>query len=217
MTKPRMKTATSVTVIDPAEKRKFLNLAGETLAGEGVHASTIKHILDTCFESDDWIGWDTLTVYLDIKDVTGSDPSADTMERVAALQLVMASSRFFTDLGSFCAVANTLASGEPGFEVFDPVTPEEAGWAIAEVLLLRDMLPFSYGIRRYCQLILEQAGMDKLYPEVFSHVLGKADTYHETSSVDVFIDESLSELVAQHMRLGLSDKLKRLGHVQAVT
>jgi hypothetical protein len=76
------------------------------------------------------------------------------------MQVVMGSDAFFKRLDVFMNVCNTLASGAPAFEMFDPVTSEEAAWAIAEVAMNRDVLPFSHAIQGYLRQQLKADGFD---------------------------------------------------------
>ena len=104
--------------------------------------------------------WDPVTVAMELKDDFQADICAPAMDRWCAMQVVMGSDAFFKRLDAFLNVCNTLASGSPAFETFDPVTSEEAAWAVAEVALNRDMLPFSYSIQQYMRQQLEADGFD---------------------------------------------------------
>lgn len=104
--------------------------------------------------------WDPATVALEARDDFQAEICTQAMDRWCALQVVMGSDAFFKRLDAFLNVCNTLASGSPAFEVFDPVTSEEAAWAVAEVALNRDMLPFSYPIQQYMRQQLEADGFD---------------------------------------------------------
>lgn len=118
--------------------------------------------------------WDPATVALEARDDFQAEICAPAMDRWCAMQVVMGSDAFFKRLDAFLNVCNTLASGAPAFEVFDPVTSEEAAWAVAEVAMNRDMLPFSYPIKRYMRQQLEADGFDPKagdLPAVFAEML----------------------------------------------
>lgn len=104
--------------------------------------------------------WDPVTVAMELKADFQADICTPAMDRWCAMQIVMGSDAFFKRLDAFLNVCNTLASGSPAFEVFDPVTSEEAAWAVAEVAMNRDMLPFSYSIQQYMRQQLEADGFD---------------------------------------------------------
>ena len=121
--------------------------------------------------------WDPVTVAMELKDDFQADICAPAMDRWCAMQVVMGSDAFFKRLDAFLNVCNTLASGSPAFETFDPVTSEEAAWAVAEVALNRDMLPFSYSIQQYMRQQLEADGFDPSsgdLPPVFAEMFERS-------------------------------------------
>lgn len=117
--------------------------------------------------------WDPVTCAMETAADFKAEICTPAMDRWCAMQAVMGSDAFFKRLDVFLNVCNTLASGAPAFEVFDPVTSEEAAWAIAEVALNRDMLPFSYPVRGYLRQQLKADGFDPDagdLPPVFAEV-----------------------------------------------
>lgn len=121
---------------------------------------------------DDAFLWDPTTIYLECRDQFAAEPAAEVMDRVSAGQVVIAGNGFFEDISAFLNICNTLAGGAPAFGVFDPVEPEEAAWALLEVSLLRDMLPFAPTIRDYVRTILAQEGYTEDQYPLFRCVLG---------------------------------------------
>jgi len=120
--------------------------------------------------------WDPATVSLEVADDFRAEICTPAMDRWCALQAVMGSDAFFTRLDVFLNVCNTLASGAPSFLTFDPVTTEEAAWAVAEVALNRDLLPFSYAIQQYLLQQLEADGFNpsgRDLPPVFAEVFAE--------------------------------------------
>ena len=121
--------------------------------------------------------WDPATVALELRDDFQAEICTPAMDRWCAMQVVMGSDAFFKRLDVFLNVCNTLASGAPSFEMFDPVTAEEAAWAVAEVALNRDMLPFSYPIQQYMRQQLEADGFDPSsgdLPPVFAEMFERS-------------------------------------------
>ena len=117
--------------------------------------------------------WDPVTCAMEVSEDFKAEVCTPAMDRWCAMQAVMGSDAFFKRLDVFLNVCNTLSSGSPSFLVFDPVTPEEAAWAVAEVSMNRDMLPFSYSIRQYMRQQLEADGFDPNsgdLPPVFSEM-----------------------------------------------
>lgn len=122
-------------------------------------------------------GWEPVTVAMELSADFHADICTPAMDRWCAMQAVMGSDAFFKRLDAFLNVCNTLASGSPAFEVFDPVSSEEAAWAVAEVSMNRDMLPFSYSIQQYMRHQLEADGFDPKagdLPPVFAEMFEKS-------------------------------------------
>ena len=104
--------------------------------------------------------WDPTTCAMEVADDFKVEMCTQAMDRWCAMQAVMGSDAFFKRLDVFLNVCNTLSSGSPSFLVFDPVTAEEAAWAVAEVAMNRDVLPFSYSIQQYMKQQLSADGFD---------------------------------------------------------
>lgn len=104
--------------------------------------------------------WDPTTCAMEVADDFKAEVCTQAMDRWCAMQVVMGSDAFFKRLDVFLNVCNTLSSGSPSFLVFDPVTAEEAAWAVAEVAMNRDILPFSYSIKQYMRQQLAADGFD---------------------------------------------------------
>jgi len=157
---------------------------------------------------DDAFMWDPTTIYLEFRDQFGAEPAAEVMDRISACQIVITGDGFFQDISAFLNICNTLAGGTPAFGVFDPVEPEEAAWALVEVSLMRDMLPFAGTIRDYMRATLDRDGYADDHHPIFSYVfggktppLGKIieQTLHDDQrdSVDNFVSENMGALVWQ--------------------
>lgn len=149
---------------DPFAVRQALLQSSETLA-------TVVHAIVRDKYGDEAYWWDPLTVSLELKADFSVYPSSEVMNRWCAIQLVMTGDSFFKRIDSFFAVCNALSSGDPFFGAFDPVTSEEIAWAVAEVGMNRDMLPFSPTIKKYCQIVLTNDGYGKdNHPPIFNLV-----------------------------------------------
>ena len=175
---------------------------------------------------DKFYFWDPTTIYLEIRDEFGAEPATMVMDRISAAQVVVTGDAFFQDVGAFFNVCNTLAGGQPAFSVFDPVEPEEAAWAITEVALMRDLLPFAPTIRSYLRLQLRADGYtEEDYPAVFDYVLTRkvprarglkdvlSRTLHDDQSdnVENFLIEHMDSVVHQFDKIpGMPDTLQEL-------
>ena len=159
---------------DPFTVRQDLIQSPETMATE-VHAI----IRDKYGDEAYW--WDPLTVALELKADFQVDACPEFMDRWGAMQVVITGDSFFRRIDSFFAVCNAFSSGEPFFGAFDPVTVEEAAWAVAEVGMNRDMLPFSPTIKKYCEIILGKNGYGRdNAPKIFDLVF---DEDHDGTSL----------------------------------
>lgn len=142
------------------------------------------------------LDWDPLTVRLEIQDDFRVSPSDEVMNKICAMQIVMSSSDFFERIDTFINVCNTLAEGDPFFEVFTPLESEEIAFALATVAMNRDMLPFNHTIRRYVKEVLKADGfVDGDFPDIFSVVFDKTpsskEVRHQLS--EVIIDPTAAD------------------------
>lgn len=175
-------------------------------------AATVIHAILRDKYGEEVYDWDPATVYLEAQADFGAEMSAEAIDRWCAMQIVMTSDAFFKRLDAFMAVCNTLADGSPFFGAFNPVTVEEAAWAIAEVALNRELLPFSYAIKQYLRAVLAQDGYSETtYPAIFQEVFGPqpdADRLREglavagnDSNIETYINEQLGDMVVQFDRI----------------
>jgi hypothetical protein len=161
--------------------------------------------------------WDPVTCAMEVAADFQAEICTQAMDRWCAMQVVMGSDAFFKRLDAFLSVCNTLASGSPSFLIFDPVTSEEAAWAIAEVSMNRDMLPFSYSIQQYMRHQLEADGFDPqsgdlppVFAEMFelrpdegrirSALTGEAADGNATN-IEKYLMEQVLDLEAQFNRI----------------
>lgn len=156
--------------------------------------------------------WDPATVYLEAQADFKADMCAEAVDKWAAMQIIMGSDAVFKRLDAFLAVANTLSDGAPFFSSFNPVTTEEAAWAIAEIALNRELLPFSYAIQQYLKAVLKQDGFsDGDYPPIFEEVFGKAPNTAKVreglaamgndDNIGAYIEDQMRDLVVQFDRI----------------
>lgn len=152
--------------------------------------------------------WEPLTVELELSADFSADISPVVMDRWSAVQIVMSTNAFFKQLDAFLGICNTLTSGEPFFAIFDPVSVEESCWAITEVSLNREIIPFSYPILQYLDMVLKQDGyVPGTYPEILKEAMSgtpetlkirqKLGSPDNRDMVEGFIDEQLKDLAYQ--------------------
>jgi len=176
--------------------------------------ATVVHAIVRKQYGEEFYTWDPATLFLEIQDDFHVDMETAAMDRLSAVQVVMLSNAFFKRLDAFMGICNTLSSGEPFFQVFDPVSTEAVAWTITEVSLNREILPFSYPIRKYMKLMLEQDGYDPMnYPEVFQEIMGKEPSAEKLrkiigpslnpnqDNVSNYIDEQLRDMTYQFNKI----------------
>lgn len=180
---------------------------------------------------EDWLGWEPLTVYLELREDFNAEPSPEVMDRLNAVQLLMSTSAFYDDLYGFTGVCNTLADGSPSFTVLDPATTAEITWAMTEVGMLREPLPFAPTIIDYVKTTLEMEGLDGDPPEVIADIVAPAPedpnsaaeyadgVLHKQNKdqLEIFIDDQLQLIIAQLTNVGLNDEFLEQLALEAVS
>lgn len=174
----------------------------ETLATV-IHAIILRQYGEIAYD------WDPTTIYLELRDDFQAEIHSQTLDRWSAMQVVMVNDTFFKRMDAFLGISNTLAEGLPFFDMFNEVTTEEAAWAVTEVSLNRELLPFSYAVRKYLRMILDKDGYSEgNYPSALEEAL----TVGHPQAIDIrralsgtenrdnterFVDEQLKILVYQ--------------------
>lgn len=190
-------------------------------------AVVLNTILNKLYD-EEWVDWDPTTLYLELRDDLKAEPSAEAMDRIAALQVIQTSGEFFSRFEAFSGITNTLNSGEPSFTLFNPVSAPEIAWALVEVSLIRDLLPFDYSVRKYIQTVLEGDGIDTTYPAIFEHLFDTSDPSSNVvkeltaemlsnpnrDAIEEYINDQLRDTVYQYNKLGLQDELERMLNAQ---
>ena len=176
---------------------------------------------------EEWLEWDPVTVYLQLRDDLSCEASSETMDRLCALQALQVNSEFFDSLDAFMAIAHSLNTGGPSFSIFNPLSAEEAAWAVTEVSLIRDLLPFNYSIRKYVSEVSKSQGLDldDNSMSVLEDVVQNSnpsdamvrDLYVEAPGVvaavkgmNDYVDDQLKDVAYQFHQLGLNGELARL-------
>lgn len=196
-------SARNSTPLQENTRVKMLLASSETLA-------TVVHAVIIAQYGVQAYAWDPATVVLEVMDDFGVEMSPACYNRWAAMSLAMTSPDVFERFDAFTAVANTFASGEPYFTVFDPATLEECAWALAEIALNRELPTLGYAVKAYIGALLRTDGYsadnapdvialytdpdaDKALRDVLR---GIADS-PSRGAVELYIDEQLATLAAQ--------------------
>lgn len=119
-----------------------------------IYCATVDALLQSQY-GEQCYAWDPTTLWLEMKDDFGVEVDTDIMDKVGAAQVIMTSDAFFKRVDGFSNIANTLGGGDPGFQMMDPVTTEEAVWAIVEVAIMRDFLTLSPSVQEFVQALFQ--------------------------------------------------------------
>ena len=201
------------------------NEVRHALESTETHAIVL-YVLMMASYGEEWLDWDTATVYLELREDFGTEPSSETMDMLSCVQMIMTTGQFFNRLDAFIGTCNTLSTGSPSFAVFDPATTPEIVWAITEVSLMRELLPFSYDVKAYMKVALKADGIDPSdYPDVLGHIFATKDpssnevkkitqvNLHtlQVGMVSEYVDDQLREVIHQFNQIkGLHGELDKI-------
>lgn len=185
--------------------RQDLLQSSQTL-GTTVHAILLDRFGQEIYD------WEPVTVALECKAEFECMPCTTVMDRWCAIQVAMVSDAFFRRIDAFLGVCNTLASGEPYADMFDPVTTEEAAWGIAEIGMNRDMLPFSPTIKDYIRATMKNDGYnDTAFHPIFDQVFNAEPdeqairnslaSLGNTLNIDRYLKENIQDMASQFNRI----------------
>ena len=205
------------------EDRRYGVEVKSLLESPSVMAFTLYLVMQKQY-GDDWLSWEPLTVYLELREDFSCEPSVEAMDRLNAVQMLMTSSAFFDDLYGFMGTCNTLADGSPSFDLLDPATSAEIAWAMTEVGLMREMEPFAPTIVDYVKTMLEMEGIDDDVPEILADIVAPSPNLdtdaagyanevlrsNNKDKVELFVDDQLGLIISQLTNLELGDQFLTL-------
>lgn len=120
------------------------------------------------------LDWDPLTIQMEVQDDFGVSPASECIDKICAMQIVMGSGQFFERVDAFRNVVNTIANGQPFFQIFTPLQAEEIALALATVGMNRDLIPFAPAVRELVRLSLKGDGYSEdQFPPIFSCVFDR--------------------------------------------
>ena len=195
-------------------ERKTLLESTETIA-------TVIHAILRKQYGDDVYDWDPLTVAMEVRDDFSAEISSESLDRWSAIQVSLTTDAFFNQLDAFMGICNTLADGEPFFQIFDPVTTEEAEWGITEISLNRELLPFSYPIKYYLKQIIKADGFtpEDAPPAIREALEAKPaaldirrglEAQENASNIELYTQDQLRDMVSQFNKM---DDLKEVDNI----
>lgn len=117
----------------------------------------------------DILNWDPATLEFEIMDTFGLREVPEVnLAKINAIITALTTNLFYVSVETFHHICNALNGSSAGFEYWDPVTAEEAAWAITEMELLdpteEDGDPaensFSHEVKGYLGAILAMEGIE---------------------------------------------------------
>lgn len=137
--------------------------AARVLTNETVLATPLVVLCVDRFGTE-FFGWEPETFTIETRAQFGIEVPDLNRDKIWALVSTLTSDAFYKSLETFIPVCNSLNDSIANFDDYDPVTGEEAAWAITEVILndpptvdLREL--FSHEIRYYIGLTLKSEGV----------------------------------------------------------
>jgi hypothetical protein len=113
----------------------------------------------------EFFDWEPETFNIECAGAFGKELPDVNRDKVWALVTVLTTDLFYKSLEAFIPIANTLNDSTADFDTYDPVTSEEAAWAITEATLMDPPIEdepgprFSHDIRRYIGETLRAEGV----------------------------------------------------------
>lgn len=138
---------------------------GKIVTDESLLATPLLVICVDTFGTD-FFEWEPRTFDIESRAAFGADIPDVNRDKIWALVTVLTTDGVYKSLETFLPIANTLNGAEADFSQYDPVTGEEAAWALTEIFLNdppEEGLPFaarfSHEIRRYIGITLQTEGI----------------------------------------------------------
>lgn len=184
--------------------------------------ATLLHAICLRQYGEQFYMWDPSTVSLELKADFYAELPSENMDKISSIQLLVSSGEFFSDPAAFFAVCSTLADGDPLFNVFDPPSIEEISWAVSEVALNRELLPFSYAIKQIVKSLDNEYGfnnnnMPTAIRELLEATPDEEDIQEAMGAVlngenlDAYMAENVAEMAAQFEGVhGLAELFPRI-------
>ena len=117
-----------------------------------LHVAVLEHFGTAIYD------WDPQTLALEIQSDFFAEPIEANLERLHAMITAVGTDAFYKSVDGFYAISTAIEDGKARFEVFEPISAPEALWATYEVSLNRETEPFSYGVKKYLDHLLNEEG-----------------------------------------------------------
>jgi hypothetical protein len=143
--------------------------------------------------------WEPDALDLELRGAFGVEMPTENRDKLWALVTAITTNLFYVSLESFIPICNSLNGTEANFQYYDPVTGEEAAWAITEVLLSDPPVDedpadrFSHEIKHYIGLTLKSEGITTP-PRILAPYAAYDDTLEDRAGAVIGPDESMLKM-----------------------
>jgi hypothetical protein len=158
---------TSVTSIPSGPQRAEIRRVFED---PRVCATTLVTALFDMFGSE-VASWEPETIESAVSDDVGAQAPRLNMDKIQALLLALTTDVPFNDALAFNRLGEAFNNDPVDVATIDPLTPDQAAWAIAELALTAPGVGYGDNVKKYVQAIFELHGLPGL-PASISQLLG---------------------------------------------
>jgi hypothetical protein len=129
--------------------------------------------------STDVLAWEVETLEDEISNGIGARIPRINLDKIQAMVLVMATDSITTDPLAFNRAGEAFNNDPVDVAVLDMLTPDQAAWAVEEIIMMAPDSTFSENVRRYIELVFEVHGLPTL-PAKLADTIGseKKGTQH---------------------------------------
>jgi len=145
--------------------------------------------------------WEPETIDWEIEKDFGFNPSKEVADKLHGLIAAMTTDQVYNDPTVFTHITHALNDQDPGFDLFSPVTPEAAAWAVYEILLNTSdsHTEFNDEVKAYIRHILLDTGLWKAPKELaWCDMASNVDVtkFDITSEAKTVQEEKLARIAA---------------------
>lgn len=178
----------------------MVKITYEDFQKEGIPASAYHFALVKAFGSDIY-GWEPQTLWLEIEDEFGVEPSEEVKDKIQAIIAVNAIDSVFSDAATFRSIALALNGEDPEFEAAGGLEVHEIAWALEEIKRnVNYKGKFGEEVKRFIQVALEEENFLTVPEEISKYV--KLPRYSLEVDPEILkIPEVQKEAKIRHLRV----------------
>jgi hypothetical protein len=122
--------------------------------------ATVVHTILLSAYGPDIYETDPIDLYMRLEEDFGAKPIEEVENRIQAVMMATSTDLFFQDPHAFSAIVESLANGDPGIDVLEPLTLPEILWAIYEVELNHGPGKMEPHVEKLIQQAMDEEGED---------------------------------------------------------